>query len=148
MKVQEIITEASAVPIYYFAYGMLTDPEYMEAATLVGAAILPNFEFELLLYANVVPRSGSQVGGSLWAIDQKLLSELDAIEGYPNLYDRKTVPVFVGNQRYIAELYTMTPQTRKELEGTQPGQGYINRIVRGYQNAGVDLEQLSNALDK
>jgi len=142
------ITEAGAVPVYYFAYGMLTDPEYMEAATLVGAAILPNFEFELLLYANVVPSSGNQVGGSLWAIDKQLLSQLDSIEGYPSLYDRKTVPVFVDGQRYVAELYTMTPQTRRELEGTQPGQGYINRIIRGYQNAGVDLEQLNNALGK
>jgi len=145
MKIIELV-ESGAVPIYYFAYGMLTDPDYMGSAELIGAAILLNFEFELLQYANVVANSGSRVGGSLWAIDRRLLSELDMIEGYPTLYDRKTVPVFVGNKKYAAEVYVMTPQTRRDLDKTRPSKSYIDRIIKGYKHAGVDLGQLTNAL--
>lgn len=148
MRIDEVIVESSAAPIYYFAYGMLTDPEYMGAADLVGAAELHNFNFEMLLYANVVPESGSRVWGSLWSIDRQLLSQLDSIEGYPTLYDRKTVPVFVDGEKYVAEIYTMTPETRGELKHTQPSSGYIERIARGYRHAGIQLDQLTQALGK
>jgi gamma-glutamylcyclotransferase (GGCT)/AIG2-like uncharacterized protein YtfP len=146
MLINEIIMESNEAPIYYFAYGMLCDPEIMKGAELVGMAILPNFEYELLQYANVVPTGGSKVYGTLWNISRKFLSELDMIEGYPQFYDRKTVPVTVKGHRYEAAVYTMTPESRQNLEGTHPSQRYINKIVRGYNHAGIPLDQLRSAL--
>ena len=146
MKIKEFITESGEVLTKYFAYGMLCDPEIMKGAELIGKAMLPNFEYELLQFANVFATPGAKVYGTLWNISRKFLSELDMIEGYPQFYDRKTVPVTVKGQRYEAAVYTMTPESRDSLQGTHPSQRYINKIVRGYKHAGIPLEQLRNAL--
>jgi predicted chitinase/gamma-glutamylcyclotransferase (GGCT)/AIG2-like uncharacterized protein YtfP len=147
MKFTDLLKEAGAAPIYYFAYGMLTDPEIMPGATLVGAAELKNFVFEMFVYANVLPAPGARVIGSLWEIDRELLSQLDQTEGYPSLYDRKSVPVFCKGRRYEAEIYTMTPSTREHMQGSEPSEHYIRRLERGYENAGIPLRQLDDALD-
>jgi gamma-glutamylcyclotransferase (GGCT)/AIG2-like uncharacterized protein YtfP len=146
MLINEILLESGEAPIYYFAYGMLCDPTIMKSADLIGMATLPNFEYELLQFANVVPTPGSKVYGTLWNITRKFLSELDMVEGYPQFYDRKTVPVMVNGKRYEAAVYTMTPESRDTLQGSHPSQRYINKIVRGYKHAGVPLDQLRNAL--
>jgi len=146
MRATEILLEAGAVPIYYFAYGMLTDPKIMQGADFVGTAVLKNFSYEMLQYANVYPESGDQVIGVLWSLDRNMLAELDRTEGYPQLYDRNTVPVYVDGNKVVAELYTMTPETRGHLEGSKPRKSYVARIARGYQAAGVPIEQLVNSL--
>ena len=146
MNLYDIVTESGAAPIYYFSYGMLCDPQYMHGAQLVGVAELRNFRFEMLQYANVLPAAGDQVYGCLWSLDRAMLRELDQIEGYPTLYDRKTVPAYVDGHKYITELYTMTPESRDRLQGSHPDQGYINSIVRGYNAAGVPLAQLRHSL--
>ena len=144
MKISDLL-EAGSLPVYYFAYGMLTDPEIMDGIPLVGKAVLPNFEFEMFMYANVTPSRG-KVYGTLWAVNRKVIHELDQIEGYPTLYDRKMVPVMCNGKRYEAFVYTLTPESREELEGSEPSQSYINKLVRGYNNAGVPLEQLQRTL--
>ena len=132
-------------PIYYFAYGMLTNPSQMQGAEFVGAATLPNFAFEFRGYANVYPHRGV-VQGVLWSVSREWLGHLDQVEGYPTLYDRKTVPVYSGGQRYEANLYTMTPATREQLEGKSPSRSYVMRLVKGYNNADIPLRQISQAL--
>ena len=149
MRAHEFITETPAypeVPTYYFAYGMLCDPNIMEGADLIGVGQLKNFKYEMFRYANVLPDNGSTVSGCLWQITNEFLSQLDRIEGYPYLYDRKTVPVYVDGQKYVAHVYTMTPGTRDEMTGTYPSNDYIHRIEKGYDNAGVPFEQLDAAL--
>lgn len=147
MKIKEFITESGEVLTKYFAYGMLCDPTIMKSADLIGMATLPNFQFELLRFANVIPTPGAKVSGTLWNISRKFLSELDMIEGYPQFYDRKTVPVTVNGQRYEAAVYTMTPESREQLDDTYPSQKYVDKIVRGYQHAGIPLDQLRDALE-
>lgn len=146
MILADFLGEAGEQPVYYFAYGMLTDPEIMQGLELIGVAKLPNFRYEMLEYANVVPDSGHAVYGCLWQVDRRVIARLDQIEGYPSLYDRKTVPAYVNGEKYVAELYTMTPATREQLAGTMPRQSYVNKIVRGYRHAGVPLEQMKSAL--
>lgn len=135
-------------PIYYFAYGMLTDPGNMPDLEPVGAAKLPNFAFEMLAYANVVAMPNSHVDGVLWAIDRRTLSQLDRVEGYPSLYDRKTFPVFANGQRYEAWVYVMTPETRERLQGSLPSRNYVRSIRTGYRHAGVPLTQLVDFLQR
>ena len=148
MKIDEIMVEGrnGDVPIYYFAYGMLTDPELMQNIDLVGVGELKNFEFEMYAYANVHATHGATVLGCLWSIDRQVLSQLDRTEGYPSLYDRRTVPVVCNGQRYAAEVYVMTPATREWMQAEEPSKGYIDRIVRGYHAAGIPLAQLEQAL--
>lgn len=146
MRSSDFLTEAGEQPTYYFAYGMLTDPKLMQGRKLVGVAELPNFSYEMFAYANVFPTPGRSVYGCLWELTRQDIAELDRVEGYPYLYDRKTVPVKCDGRRFEAAIYTMTPATRDQLEPTQPSQGYVNRIVRGYKNAGVPMQQLKSAL--
>lgn len=134
------------VPVYYFAYGMLTDPQIMGDSELVGVGELRNFEYEMFAYANVNPTPGRSVYGCLWAIDRQFIASLDRIEGYPSLYDRRTVPVYIDGKKYAAEVYIMTPATREDFYDTQPTQNYVNRIVRGYRAAGVPMFQLERAV--
>lgn len=138
--------ETNAVPRYYFAYGMLTDPEVMGDIPLVGAAVLNNWRFELLQFANLVPASGSRVYGALWQANDQIMHELDQVEGYPNFYDRKTMPVTCQGRRYVAEVYIMTPESREDLIDTQPNKGYIRRLMRGYSHAGLPIEQIQQGL--
>jgi gamma-glutamylcyclotransferase (GGCT)/AIG2-like uncharacterized protein YtfP len=148
-KVKEPTTqldEAGGLPVYYFAYGMLTDPDKMPGANLVGVGELRNFEYKLYTYANVEPTASSTVYGCLWEIDARLLSRLDMIEGFPSLYDRRTYPVYCDGQKYAAEVYVMTPFTLKYMQGTTPSKNYVNTIAKGYQHAGVPLSQLQSAV--
>jgi gamma-glutamylcyclotransferase (GGCT)/AIG2-like uncharacterized protein YtfP len=145
MNLQDLF-EAGGQPTYYFAYGMLTDPEIMSGIDLVGVGELRNFRYEMYAYANVTPEPGSTVYGCLWAVDRQIISRLDNIEGYPSLYDRRIYPVWVDGKKYAAEVYVMTPQTVQQMQGNNPTQGYVDKIVRGYNHAGVPLEQLKKAL--
>ena len=149
MKVNEVITEGrnDDVPVYYFAYGMLTDPQLMHGLELVGVGELRNFEYKMYAWANVEPAPGNRVLGCLWAIDRREIARLDQAEGYPSLYDRRTYPVICHGKKYAAEVYIMTPATLEQVEGTAPKQGYVDRVVRGYSNAGIPLTQLENALE-
>ena len=147
MKITEITEGRNGdVPVYYFAYGMLTDPQIMQGLHLVGVAELPNFEFKMYNWANVEHNPGSKVLGCLWAIDRQEIARLDQAEVYPSLYDRRTYPVYVDGNKVAAEVYIMTPSTLKQQQGEAPSRGYVARVVRGYSNAGIPLTQLEQAI--
>jgi gamma-glutamylcyclotransferase (GGCT)/AIG2-like uncharacterized protein YtfP len=146
MNLQDFEKSPAGRPQYYFAYGMLTDPDVMHGVHMVGAAQLQNYQFELLQYANVYTRQGSTVWGTLWQVDQDVIRELDYIEGYPDFYTRRKVTVTSQGHKYKAEVYTMTQTSRAYLVDTSPNQAYINKLVRGYQHAGLPLSQIQAAL--
>lgn len=131
--------------IYYMAYGMLTDPEVMQGIDMVGAAVLSGYAFEFAQFANVYPSPGSKVHGTLWAIDAGVLSELDQIEGYPEFYTRHQVTVRSQAQDYTAQVYVMTRQSRQDLLEVPPSGAYLQRLMRGYQHAGLPLQQIRQA---
>jgi gamma-glutamylcyclotransferase (GGCT)/AIG2-like uncharacterized protein YtfP len=144
MKQKEIYNKL----VYYFAYGMLTDPEIMPNVEMIGVGILNNFKFEIFTYANVIESNSNKVLGTLWAIDSRKLAELDQIEGYPYLYNRKTVNVVVDGKKYSSQVYTMTDATRKQMMGRSPSKQYINSIINGYRHAGIPIAQLKNGLEE
>ena len=142
MRAQEFQPE----PIYYFAYGMLTNPRHMPGAEAVGAATLPNHSFEFYQYADVVPAPGERVHGVLWQIPRELLSQLDRVEGVPWLYNRKTVPVRAGGQRYEAYVYTMTPAAREAVKDRMPSKNYVRTLGQGYAQFGLPGDQINRAI--
>ncbi len=144
MILQQLFENTDPV-IYYLAYGMLTDPEVMQGIDMVGAATLQGYEFEFAHYANIYQQPGGQVYGTLWAIDQAVLDQLDQIEGYPDFYTRHTVSVTSQGRRYSAQAYVMTDSAREDLAGQAPSSGYLQRLARGYQHAGLPLTQLKQA---
>jgi gamma-glutamylcyclotransferase (GGCT)/AIG2-like uncharacterized protein YtfP len=86
--------------MYYFAYGSSMNFHQMRRVcgwhfTMLGRAVLPDFEFGLDLrgYANIRPKSGAKVHGILYNIDEQVLAPLDEYEGVPNVFDRAEVEV-------------------------------------------------------
>ena len=132
--------------INYFAYGMLTHKDYFDDKSFVGVATLKDYRFEMLRFANVISSSGDRVMGCLWNIDEDKLNELDHIEGYPDLYDRILVDVSAKGKTESAFVYVMTDNTRAVLKHTQPSKKYILTIRQGYDNAGIPMSQLVNAM--
>jgi gamma-glutamylcyclotransferase (GGCT)/AIG2-like uncharacterized protein YtfP len=147
MKMNEIILEAGAQPIYYFAYGMLTDPGIMQDAKFIGRGQLQNFKFEFYKFADVVQSGGEHVDGVLWELpDEQMLRYLDHIESYPNMYGRKIVPIFVNGQKYEAWVYYMTPDTRQwAAKDRKPSESYVKTIMSGYKHAGIATNQVDDA---
>jgi gamma-glutamylcyclotransferase (GGCT)/AIG2-like uncharacterized protein YtfP len=131
--------------VYYFAYGMLTDPEVMQGLDMVGKAVLSNYAFEFAQFANVYPDPGSSVYGTLWAIDRETLEELDHIESYPTFYTRHTAQVKSQGKTYTAQVYVMTEESRADLEGYPPSSHYLQRLARGYSHAGLPTQQIKQA---
>ena len=134
-------------PMYYFAYGMLTDQDNMPGARTVGPARLDNHRFEFLQYADVTPDPGSEVWGALWIISRELLSELDRVEGYPRMYGRQQLPVWHQLRRVEAWVYRMTPDTRYRTTRRAPSAGYVATLRRGYHDFGLPSSQIDQALE-
>ena len=147
MQIKDVLVEAGGEPVYYFAYGMLTDPEIMKNAKFVGAAQLDNYRFTFRKFANVEESGGDTTDGVLWELPTDMIRDLDRVEGYPNMYGRKTVPVYTNNgQRYEAWVYYMTPQTIQWTEEDRmPTNQYIRTILNGYRHAGITPQQVSDA---
>jgi hypothetical protein len=139
-------SEYPEVPTYYFSYGMLCDPNKMRGYELLGVGELKNFELKMYQFANVEQKFGSSVFGCLWKLDRKAINKLDRVEGYPDLYDRRTYPVYLDGKKHAAEVYIMTPSTLNYAEGSYPSESYVKSVARGYINAGIPNSQLHDAL--
>lgn len=131
----------NAIPMtdHYFAYGMLTHPNFMGSAQFMGPAVLSGYRPEMLGYANIVSEPGHEFQGVLWGIDRRILRELDQIEGYPDMYSRRRVRVnptpYPGT--VDAWVYMMTPDSRLALISQQPGRNYLRLVSDGYRHAGI-----------
>lgn len=83
-----------------FVYGTLLAGEVNhhvlgDAACLAEMATLPHFALmNLGAYPALVDAAEGQgvpVHGEVYAVDDETLARLDALEGYPNIYDRRMV---------------------------------------------------------
>lgn len=137
---------------YLFTYGMLTNTGIMDAGAIdLGAALLRDWQFEMLTFANVHPKVGAETEGVLWEIDDAILESCDWREGYPNLYDRVEVQVEVmapgmpeqSRQHPVTcWVYTLTPQGRQSYLRSRASDHYVSCVAEGYRQHGVDLDQL------
>jgi gamma-glutamylcyclotransferase (GGCT)/AIG2-like uncharacterized protein YtfP len=145
----EFDTRHDAPKVYYFAYGLLTDPRIMRGAELIGRGELKNHRLEFRGFANVTESPGDTVYGALWQLPDGFLSHLDQIEGYPEMYDRRTVPVLCDGKKYTAEVYKMTPHYQEYFGARrEPKLDYLSRLARGYIHVGVPNQQLHQAVQE
>lgn len=133
--------------IYLFTYGMLTNRDVMDpCAKLVGAGTLNDWSFEMLNYANVYKNSGHSCQGVLWEIDTEILRDCDYREGYPNMYNREMVAVNCNGKKYLSWVYTLTPDARSDYQKRSASRNYCQAVTLGYQQHGVDLEQIASVV--
>jgi len=132
---------------YYFSYGMNTNRSSMAVrcpdAISLGAAALYDWSFRFAYHADVVPCSGAKTVGVLWSITDRCLESLDRLEGYPTYYDRRTVTVVHGNQKYQSLVYYMNPGE----QNSPPSDTYWRMLHEGYRDHDVSRRQLWQALE-
>ena len=128
----------------YFAYGMNTNNTQMSPrAVRLGPAVLPNYTWEMLLYANVYENAGTSALGILWEIDDEILAGLDQREGFPVFYNRVFTDVHHNGAVKQAWVYTMTEDNRNHLQGTTPSKHYFESVVEGFATDGLSVANLN-----
>lgn len=132
--------------IYYFAYGMNSDPQQMRLRTgvprAIGSASIQNHAFRFSTHADVYPKVGSETVGVLWSLNEQQLAQLDDREGYPYYYNRKIVDVESGGKIYQAWMYYMVG----EVVPYPPSDEYYAMLDRGYTHFAVPKYQIIHAL--
>jgi len=128
----------------YFAYGMNTNNSVMsKTSKRLGPAVLLDYKWEMLQFANVFESQGDTAIGILWDIDEIELQDLDRREGYPTFYDRISTAVEHAGQRKLAWAYYMTPEYRTKLADQTPSQHYYDSVVEGYATDGIAVSTLT-----
>lgn len=116
----------------YFAYGANMHPGNMSwrcpAALAKGAIVLRDWELKLYSHATIEPKKGASVGGVLWEITPDCELALDAFEGFPSYYTKRTW-IQDGVQFFF---YEMT-----DPKSGRPSQGYVQDIEESHQFWGI-----------
>lgn len=132
----------------YFSYGMNTNLAQMASrcpqAQSLGAAVLPGFRFEFKSFATVVADYEIDTIGVLWEISSNCEDALDVLEGYPVYYTKQTVTVLIDGKPRTAMTYLMYPDEQLGL----PSNSYYNLVADGYEDHGISLAQLEDAVDR
>ena len=126
----------------YFAYGANMNMESMAwrcpAARPVGAFTLQDWELEFYSHANILPKTGGKVYGVLWAITPDCEASLDAFEGFPDYYTKRS---WVQDGQHIM-FYEM-----EDFKRGQPTLGYISDIRSSYHHWHLPVEYLDRIVD-
>lgn len=135
--------------IYYFAYGSNMDVEQMQFrcpdAIRVAKATLHNYKLTEREFADIDESAGGAVYGLLWRISAADLKALDRYEGFPTVYQRKTVKVTVrlsdGRIKQVPALvYEMTPGAKARRDGKAYSPFYREICSRAAVAAGIPDE--------
>ena len=126
------------------------DPNSVEV--LPGIYFLPDYELAFDYYSHgrgggaldVVEKRGHVVAGKLFKVNEEGWKALDAKEGAPNYYERKTVQVFSedGKTRkdpgksHSVITYVVTSD-KKTREHQKPTEEYVEAVLRGYDSHGI-----------
>ena len=125
----------------YFAYGANLSLDSMSwrcpDARPVTDWYLRDWRLELHSHATITPSPGDWVAGALWQITPDCEASLDRFEGYPTYY-RKQILCQDGIEFMV---YLMN-----EPLGGQPGSGYVDLLVEGYQDWRLPLPALRRAV--
>ena len=130
----------------YFAYGMNTNLAQMAnrcpKAVSLGKSVLYGHEFRFARHADIIENPDYATHGVLWDITPDCELSLDALEGYPTYYLKKQVRVFHNGLSVECMTYYMTG----DLPDEYPSDGYLEMLMDGYKENGVDNTQIYSSL--
>ena len=136
---------------YYFAYGSnlphtlmhrrCPDSERCDAGTIENYSL----SFGAGGYANIRECKGAVVCGAVFEISPSDVRRLDYYEGYPHLYDKRTVEVQLENGETVEALVYLMPE-KYAKQKTLPSEGYIVTVLQGYRDWGLPHDVLVDAL--
>ena len=112
---------------FYFAYGANMHPGHMSwrcpAAQAQGAFVLRDWQLKFYNHATIEPKKNAEVAGVLWSITDACEASLDAFEGFPSYYTKRTW-IQDGAQFFF---YEMT-----NTKSGRPSEGYVADIRDSY----------------
>ncbi len=125
----------------YFAYGANMHPGQMAwrcpNAQASRAFILEDWELKFYSHATIESRKGATVAGVLWEITPDCESSLDAFEGYPSYYTKRTW--IQGDTQFF--FYEMTTP-----KSGRPSEGYVLDIRDSYDFWKLPRDLLTQSL--
>jgi gamma-glutamylcyclotransferase (GGCT)/AIG2-like uncharacterized protein YtfP len=92
----------------------------------------------------VVPDTGNFTLGVVWEITKDCEQALDRLEGFPKFYTKQLVTVLINGVTHTAMTYLMYPDEVLAL----PNNSYYNMVADGYEEHGISLDQLNDAVDR
>lgn len=127
----------------YFAYGANISPDAMTwrcpMAEPLGAFELRDWQLEFYSHATIEPRPGASVHGVLWNLTDSCEKALDAFEGFPTYYTKRT---WYQDGHWFF-FYEMT-----DYKQGLPSEGYISGIANGYHSWQLPQPKLQEAIDR
>ena len=125
----------------YFAYGANMHPGQMAwrcpKALASTSFVLQDWALKFYSHATIEPRRGAEVAGVLWEITPECESSLDAFEGYPSYYTKRTW--IQDNTQFF--FYEMTSP-----KSGRPSEGYVLDIRDSYDFWKLPRELLTQSL--
>jgi gamma-glutamylcyclotransferase (GGCT)/AIG2-like uncharacterized protein YtfP len=134
---------ARSKPVHYFAFGSNMDEKRMKSRgvryTDRQAATLPGYRLTFdknaghlqeAGYATVQPDPDDQVEGALYTTTNEGIRKLDAFEGYPIHYDRKTITVLTADGKPVQALAYLA-QPSQIRSGLHPTKRYLGHLLAG-----------------
>ena len=138
---------------YYIAYGSNLNHKQMSQrcpdALFVGKGYLKGCELvfrgnDQNAVATIESKENSRVPVGVWKISQHDERYLDIYEGYPRLYRKEFVPIESHQRKVNAMVYIMNDGYELAL----PSKIYFDTICQGYQDCGLDMTYLKQAVSK
>jgi hypothetical protein len=132
---------------YYWAFGSNLCIDSMRnrcpGAKPIKPLILNNGALTFRGVADVVHRDSHHVQGGLWSITLEDELNLDRFEGVSaNFYMRRYFPMKIrGKERHV-----LFYQMRTHRGIMPPSEGYLDTIMQGYRDFGLDLKYLHVAV--
>ena len=138
-----------------FSYGMNTSRVLMQLrckeAVPFSVGYVEGFNLVFRYHADLMPtgRVKDRVYGVIWQISEEDLQLVDIAENYPEYYTRDLKFVKIWNTALYtrainAWTYTMNGESPQEL----PDEQYYNLIKQGYEENGVPIDQLQDAMHR
>ena len=130
----------------YVAYGSNLNMMQMgwrcPTASVVGTGKIIDYKLTFRRVATIEPSVKSEVPVAVWKIEDSDEKALDRYEGYPSLYRKEMIDVEMDDGTKVkAMVYIMNYGTP-----AMPYQQYLDTIIKGYQDVGLDPSYLEEAL--
>lgn len=141
--------------LIYAAYGSNLNEKHMKktcpTASFLGIGILEGYKLSHMgpgkrCFLNLEKDPNSQIEIGLYEINVSEVMSLDNYEEFPELYDKVELEINFGSDReFKAFTYIMPPG---DLNYCKPKKKYFKKCLKGYQEKGLDEEQLKKSIRK
>ena len=133
---------------YYVAYGSNLNLENMAyrcpTAKIVGKGMIRDYRLAFRGTATILKKKGAAVPVAVWEIDENCEKALDRYEGWPNFYRKEDIEVEMYDGKKITGMVYIMNHGRIDV----PIYFYFETIQTGYEEIGLDMKYLDEAIDE